>query len=434
MHRHAHTVRAAASALAQHTLTFTLLIALPALAGGGRAQASEASPPTLATAFEQAWQAHPAAASLPSLRAALSASREGAQAWTAQAAAIELRGQTDRAGLNRGQQELEAGLALPLWWPGERRLALKAAEQAESSLDAHNAAARLLLAGQLREAWWAWQRARVESRLADGQVTLARALRDDVSRRVRAGDLSRADGHQAEGALAQALIAQAQAEAQVSQGWQAVHALLGEGPHAFAQQDAPGDAPLGAEPLPASSSEDLASHPLVRELDQQADAARLAAELADARTRANPELLLGTVVGRDQRGEPLQRQLVVGLRLPWGESPAQRVQAARSHAEAAGLIAEAQRRRLQARLALDGARTRWQASQRALEAAQRRADLARETQGFFERSFRLGETDLPTRLRIDREAQEAKRQAALAAIELAAATSAWRQAAGLLPE
>ena len=53
---------------------------------------------------------------------------------------------------------------------------------------------------------------------------------------------------------------------------------------------------------------------------------------------------------------------------------------------------------------------------------------------FFDKSFRLGETDLPTRLRIAMEAQEAERQATLTRIDVAAATSALHQAAGLLPQ
>jgi cobalt-zinc-cadmium efflux system outer membrane protein len=43
------------------------------------------------------------------------------------------------------------------------------------------------------------------------------------------------------------------------------------------------------------------------------------------------------------------------------------------------------------------------------EAAEAQAALAPETQGFFEQSFRLGETDLPTRLRTAAEAAEAER-------------------------
>jgi cobalt-zinc-cadmium efflux system outer membrane protein len=69
-----------------------------------------------------------------------------------------------------------------------------------------------------------------------------------------------------------------------------------------------------------------------------------------------------------------------------------------------------------------------------LAAAERRLELARESRGFFEKSFRLGETDLPTRLRIEAEAAEAERQAARARVELAAAISALRQVLGLLPQ
>ena len=52
----------------------------------------------------------------------------------------------------------------------------------------------------------------------------------------------------------------------------------------------------------------------------------------------------------------------------------------------------------------------------------------------FQKAFRLGEADLPTRLRIEFEATEAERQLARARIDLAAAISAQRQALGLLPE
>ena len=97
----------------------------------------------------------------------------------------------------------------------------------------------------------------------------------------------------------------------------------------------------------------------------------------------------------------------------------------------------------QAQFALDRARlqsereaaeVRVNAARTQLAAAERRATLARETRGFFDKSFRLGETDLPTRLRIEAEATEAERQAARSRIELASAISTWRQALGLLPQ
>ncbi len=404
------------------------------LALAGAAMAAHAQPPaTLAQAFEQAWATQPLPQALSARRSALAASRQAADAWTAQPAALELRAQTDRPGTDRGAQELEVGVALPLWLPGQRSRSQALVTQEEQALDARLASARLQLAGQVREAWWAWQRARAELALAGAQVEHAQALGQDVHRRVRAGDLAPADAHQADGALALAQSAQARAEGQSLQAWQALQGLLGSAqPWPSAAPSTPG--PTGAEPTPGEVSADLAQHPLVRDLDQQAATARQAAELADTQSRANPELLLGTVHSRDQRGEPRQRQLTVGLRLPWGESPAQRALAARAHADATELSVQAARQHQQAQAALGGAQARWRAAQRVHDAAQRRATLAHESQAFFDKSFRLGETDLPTRLRIAQEAQEAARQAALAAIDLAAAASAWRQAAGLLPE
>ena len=83
---------------------------------------------------------------------------------------------------------------------------------------------------------------------------------------------------------------------------------------------------------------------------------------------------------------------------------------------------------------LEAARVRVESSRTQLAAAEKRTQLARESRGFFDKSFRLGESDLPTRLRIELEAVEAERQNARTRIELAAAISALRQAMGLLPE
>ena len=58
-----------------------------------------------------------------------------------------------------------------------------------------------------------------------------------------------------------------------------------------------------------------------------------------------------------------------------------------------------------------------------------RARLARENRGFYEKSFRLGESDLPTRLRIESEAFEAERALGRARIALAHHAPAVRKVA-----
>lgn len=409
-----------------------LLIALNG-APAARAEPASSSPTmTLSQAFEQAWQRHPAFRALADRRAAGEASRQAAHAWTAQPLSLDLRTQDDRVGSDRGAREVEAGVVLPLWLPGQRHQAQQLAEGESQALEARIGEARLVLAGLLRDAWWAWHRANVELQLAQARMDHAQALLADVRRRVQAGDLARSDQHQAEGALASAEASRAQGESQRSQSWQALAAWLA----------VPGVAEPGmlapqaeaVDSLTEGSAPSTEDHPTVLALGTQAMASRRAAELAATQVRANPELSLGTVQSRDVRGEGYQRALMLGLKVPLGSSPAQAAQAARARADASEIEAQLELARLQVARGLSGAQTRLRLAKQQQDATWKRARLAQENLAFFDKSFRLGETDLPTRLRITLEAQEAERQDALARVDVSAATSALRQAAGLLPE
>jgi cobalt-zinc-cadmium efflux system outer membrane protein len=186
--------------------------------------------------------------------------------------------------------------------------------------------------------------------------------------------------------------------------------------------------------LPADSATLMATHPAVAELQDSADVAQRSAELAQVQTRANPELTLATSRDRGQSDEAYQHSITLGIRIPLGSSSSN--QAKRASAQADAMEAQAQVRLESERLLgeVETARVGLVSAQTQLAAAQRRALLARESRVFFQKSFQLGETDLPTRLRMEREAMDAERQAARAGIDLAAAQSALRQTLGLLPE
>ncbi len=395
-------------------------------AGLAGAQASAGQGP-LRQAFEAAWARQPEAATLQLRRDAAAAQGRAAQAWTPDAPALELSNRSDRWHDNQGVRELEAGVTVPLWLPGERDRSGALADAGARAVESRTDAARLRVAEALREAHWAWQRSAVDVAVARDQQSAARRLADDVARRLKAGDLARSDQHQADGALAAADAALAQALAArtlAEQRWRAV-----VGPAFMAPMP---DAAPAMEPEPVAPSTD--AHPALRDLQDRAAVADRAAALAALRTRANPELLLATTRERDGRGEPTLRTLTFGIRIPFGAGDRQAAVAATARAEATELDVE---RALAAdRLVgeANAARAQVEAAKVQLTAAERRAQLAAESRGFFDRSFRLGETDLPTRLRIESEAAEAQRQAARSRIDLAAAISHWRQALGLLPE
>ena len=398
--------------------------ALLAAALAGASAGLHAQPAlALKDAFDAAWARQPESQALAARRDAVEAQRRAAAAWTPEPPALEARHKTGRFTRDDGARELEAGIAVPLWLPGERRGSGALADAEAAALESRVAAARLRLATTVREAWWNWQRARIDTALAQGQRDSARRIAADVARRARAGDLARADRHQADGAEAAAEAAVAQAEAGATAALQQLKALTG----AAAFADVP-----DTEPEPGAA--DAPAHPALSELQDRAAVAERAAALAAAQSRANPELLLAATRERGAFGERYGQTVTLGVRIPLGAGPRHEGRVAAAQADA--VEAQAQLALDRARLQSEGeaAVARVHAARAQLAAAERRATLARETRGFFEQSFRLGESDLPTRLRIEAEAFEAERQAARSRIELAAAVSAWRQALGLLPQ
>jgi len=375
--------------------------------------------------LEAAWAKQPEQQAAALRRDAAEAALRASQRWTPEAPALEVNVRTDRFNRNEGAREYHATLAVPLWLAGERSRLQSAAQADAAVVDARLELTRWKLTEQVRAAYWEHARASLEANLAQGRLRHARQLADDVAMRLKAGDLARADGHQAEGALASAEATFAQTQAAVSRASRRWQALTGI--------PVPQDGAAQAEAKPTNLSL-AASHPELSELGAKAAAALRQQALASAQTRSNPELTLGAARERGTFGERYGQSVMVGVRVPLGTSSGS--QARIAAAEAEQLEAEAAfklaRQRLEADIA--AAQDDVQAFQASLDAADRRAQLAREARGFFEKSFRLGETDLPARLRAELEAFEAERQAARARIELWAAISALRQAFGVLPE
>ena len=317
-----------------------------------------------------------------------------------------------------------------MWLPGERTSSQALADAESAWLEGRSAALQWQLAGELRSAWWDWQLAREDVAAAEGLVATTGRLRDDVAQRLAVGDLARSDMQQAEGALAQAQVELIDAQGRHAAAANRLTLLTGKSPpnpeHALSAE---------ADPGPLNQLGDwLARHPALLALTARAESARQTQALARTRSRANPELMLATRRERGAAGEAMDQSWSLALRLPL--SSAARYNAAVADAGAGrveaeiDLAREAERQQQGALLAsqqLAAARLR-------LRANEERARLARATDAAFAKSFRLGESDLPTRLRIAQDAFTAERAVQRARIQLAASLSVYRQALGLLPE
>jgi hypothetical protein len=114
---------------------------------------------TLNQALEAAWQRSLEASESRSRYARAQADQAITQSWLASAPSVSL-GQ--RAGASEASRETELGLALPLWWPGQRAAAGQEAQSQLGSVQATAQAERLRLAGRLREAMGALHLAEAE--------------------------------------------------------------------------------------------------------------------------------------------------------------------------------------------------------------------------------------------------------------------------------
>jgi cobalt-zinc-cadmium efflux system outer membrane protein len=394
------------------------------------AQSTYGAAPTgvasLKEVFETAWQRQPEARALQSRRDAAQAQAKATGLLSPEAPSLEISQRSDQATGNNGAREAEIGIAVPLWLHGQRTASADLAQAEISFVERRLLASQLRLASSVRDAWWNWQRARVDAEMAREQLANASRLAADVARRTQAGDLARSDQHQAEGAVAAAEALAAQAQAASAVALAQLNALTG----GLATPESPHNATGEPSPAPAPA----ARHPLIAELEDRIAVAERTAGLISTQKRSNPELTVATTRVRGAFGERYGQTVLIGIRVPFGAGPRYDARVATAQAEAIEVQSQLilERDRIQADQR--GAASRVEAARIQLDAAQRRAKLARESRGFFDKSFRLGETDLPTRLRIEAEAVEAERQEARSRIDLATAISAWRQSLGLLPQ
>jgi outer membrane protein, heavy metal efflux system len=375
---------------------------------------------TLRVALDAAWQRAVAARETEGQRRRADADRAVAASLWAAPPSLDLSHRDDRLHRNAGRRETEIGVAVPLWLPGQRTARAGTAEAAAAQAHAAEQVARLRLASDLREAVWHLAAMQAEFAQADTQVQSSKQLADDVERRVRAGDLARADAlaAQAEHLAATALKADVQQRLQAARSRWTLLTGLPAVPDLAA--DAATDAPTTA-------------HPELQFASQSTELARQRVELMRRSRRESPELTLGLRQDTPGRAESSQGSLAVGLRLSFGTADRNRPLEAEALAELD--VARTHEQRLRERLdsdvaaALDAQRSA--AAQ--LEAETARARLLRERATLIDKSFRAGETPLPDLLRALAAAAQADSAAARQTATLGLARARLQQALGLLP-
>lgn len=385
-------------------------------------------PPSLKQALDAAWQLNGSSRAESNRRSELVAKEKAANSWMSGEPSLGVAHRTDRLNRNEGFREYEAEIELPLWNPGVRAAARADVSAQRQGFDSQLALAKLKLAGELRALSASAASARVELDLNKRKLQDANVLAEDLSRRIKAGENARVDGLQAQVLVQQAQAAIAQAESQLirlQNQWRSLTglttvAVLDETPANLAANDT----------LRAPVSPD---HPALRYAQAQLVAAQAKLALADADKR--DPMSMGVGVGRERStfAAANETKLRIALRIPLGgeNRNAPRQAAARAELDTAQAEADGVQRQVVAEVSVAAADL--SAARAAQTAARERVRLSTEVQALITKSWRLGDSDLPARLRADNEQFDASLSLARASMDVQRAIANLNQAHGYLP-
>lgn len=389
---------------------FLLLLSPPLLAAG-----------TLRDAIERAWERQPAAQARPARGDEFIAKQEAARAAFPEPPSLRLGNRNDRLNRNDGAREWEAEIALPLWLPGERDRQSAVVNAERDQYDTGLTAAKLKIAGEVRDAYW-------QARLADNELALARrkvheagVLAADVERRVKAGDLARIDLNQAQAAERLARAALAEAEIKTFRATQGFNVLTGLSA-----------LPIGEERPPAQGAVPV-EHPLLAPLQRAVATHQAKLNQATQNLRNNPELELGMRRERGTFDEAYANSLQLRLRLPFATDARNKPRIAGANAELIEAHTAYTLERAKVVAEIETARRELEQSRTVSGLTEARFTLTADTQQLLAKAFALGEFDLVTRLRAENERFEAELQFTRAKLEAARALSRLNQALGVLP-
>lgn len=374
------------------------------------------------SAVEAAWQRSVQAAEAGGQQRTALAERAAASSFWAGSPSVALEQLRKRQRPGVASRETELGIALPLWLPGQRDARLAAAEAQAQAAAAATDAARLQMARSVLDAAAAIWARRAELESAELQAQALQAVAADVARRVKAGELARADALAADAEHLAQLDALAQARLQLQAGEARWTALTG-----LAAMPPPPPAPGGAAPSGVP-----VEHPLLREATARLALARKRLESVRLSRRDAPELVVRAhqeVAG----GEPDTRGIGFALRIPL--ATAERNEPLMSAALAEVELAEAGEAEVRRRLALElgDAEREAEAARRQLDNETARARLLRERAALIHTSFDAGQTPLPDTLRALSQAAQAEAAARRQAVAAALAAIRLEQARGLMP-
>jgi outer membrane protein, heavy metal efflux system len=319
-----------------------------------------------------------------------------------------------------GLIEQEVSVSAAIKWPGEARAGITAAALSGDAATKGLGAAELVLAGEVRAAYWRLAAAQGAADIEQQHVVTARMETEQIVRLVREGVRARRDLLVSQAELGAAMGQLSAAENDVTGAAAAFEALIGAVPEAFTEEVLTPD-------------KDIESHPALIAADTRARAAAAKAGYLRYGVRPRVEGTIGVRRERNDLRGPFGDALLVGIAVPMGRDARALVSAAETSAEALSKGAEAARVRMHITAQQRASHAQLSVAERALNDAKARQSALREALMLTQRGVAEGELGYIEYLRARQALFDAERALVAADVGKSAAISNVNQMMGVLP-
>jgi len=382
---------------------------------------AQTPPSDLRAIFDAAWERSVAVRTTDGRRQEAVASRIQADSLIAGPPVADFRHRGDQLTERRGIRESEVALGVPIWMPGQRSARSALAEAQAAEAESAVTLGQLAVAAELRERVWQLAAAESERNVLRRRVEVVQSLRDDVRRRLAAGDLARTDLLFAEQDLlaSQALLTESEAR-------------LVDASARFMQTTGTTGLPSHYEEAPASATPGTL-HPRLEAAQRVVELGERQVGYLQKSRRDAPEV--GVTYRRDTAGggSPSDQTIGVFIRIPFATDARNLPRETAAQTELMTARGERDRTERTVQSEIDAAHQSLALAERQLALVSQRSNTLSERAALLRKTFNAGEIGLPEVLRAQNQALEAETELARMRARRGLAIANLNQALGVLP-
>ncbi len=336
---------------------------------------------------------------------------------------------SDRFSSDQGYREWEAGVALPLWLPGEKSARQRISAGYFSEAEADLKLLTWSVAGKVQELAWDVYLAEAALKLTYQQWQSSLSLEKNIQRRLQAGELPRSDKLLAQQssldreAFYQDAVSQLE---QAKNAWQSYTGLTEVPPQKQSQS--------GIQITTTNNKSALAQHPLLDTLSSRTERVRAQRDDSRIKRRDSPLLVLSTKRERGSDEGSYINSIGAEISVPFGS----RSFAAPRLAQAEAALTEVKVQQLSAKrnilLQQKQALQQLEKTETQLKLATKSNQVAQQRLKLAQRGFDLGETELYQLLLAREQADKTGIELEKIQIERQRAINRYNHSHGVIPQ